>query len=201
MIQRYPFHGGVTYVDDETGLTSVGYYPYYETEFVARKYGLFRSLVDELELWPDVDAMKEVKLWIDDCRDLPDSEWLLARTSDQAIDIIKHSGMPDVISFDHDLGGDDTAMKVVHFIINSWLSKTLEMPKNFQYFVHSANPVGAENIRGLMENFLTLIRQERKISQEEMDKDVEYLRSVGKDVQADLLEECNNIYSGIFERG
>ena len=94
------------------------------------------------------------KLWIDDCRDRPDASWLLVRTSDQAIDIIKHSGMPDMISFDHDLGGDDTAMKVVHFIINSWLDKTLEIPKNFEYFVHSANPVGADNIRGTMDRFL-----------------------------------------------
>ena len=45
------FSCGVTYVDDETGLTSVGYYPAYETELIARKYGLFRSLVDELGLW------------------------------------------------------------------------------------------------------------------------------------------------------
>lgn len=160
MIQRYPFHGGVTYVDDETGLTSVGYYPAYETELIARKYGLFRSLVDELGLWPELHDMKEVKLWIDDCRDQPDPSWILARTSDQAIDIIKHSGMPDMISFDHDLGGDDTAMKVVHFIINSWLDKTLEMPKNFEYLVHSANPVGAENIRGTMDRFLQEIHNE-----------------------------------------
>ena len=160
MTQRYPFYGGVTYVDDETGLTSVGYYPVHETELTARKYGLFRSLVDELGLWPELHNMEEVKLWIDDCRDQPDASWILARTSDQAIDIIKHSGMPDVISFDHDLGGDDTAMNVVYFIINSWLDKTLEIPKNFEYLVHSANPVGAENIRGAMDRFLQEIRNE-----------------------------------------
>ena len=48
MIQRYPFYGGVTYVDDETGLTSVGYYPIHETELTARKYGLFRPMLGKL---------------------------------------------------------------------------------------------------------------------------------------------------------
>lgn len=61
MIQRYPFHGGVTYVDDEAGLTSVGYYPAYETELIARKYGSFRSLVDDLGLWPELHNMKKEK--------------------------------------------------------------------------------------------------------------------------------------------
>lgn len=58
------------------------------------------------------------------------------------------------------LRGDDTAMKVVHFIINSWLDKTLEIPKNFEYVVHSANPVGAENIRGAMDRFLQEVNSE-----------------------------------------
>lgn len=106
--------------------------------------------------------MNNTKLWIDDCRNPPNDSWIIARTSKQAMDSIKHFGIPNVISFDHDLGGDDTAMNVVHFIVNEWLNNTINIPKNFEYFVHSANPVGADNIRGLMNNFLDFVNSNTK---------------------------------------
>ena len=96
------------------------------------------------------------KLWIDDLRDPPDNRWVVAVTLEEAIDFIRDYGLPDVISFDHDLGGEDITMRVVHFIVESYLDGKLEVPDGFLFRVHSANVVGAENIRSLMTNFLEM---------------------------------------------
>lgn len=97
-----------------------------------------------------------MKLFIDDLRNAPDSTWVVARTSDDAIAIIAE-GIPQVISFDHDLGGLDTAMKVVNFIMESVLDGYLVFPIEFLFTVHSANPVGAENITVKMNNLLNFV--------------------------------------------
>lgn len=55
------------------------------------------------------------------------------------------------ISFDHDLGEDATGYDCAKYLVNFCLDYNLNLPKNF--FVHSANPVGAENIRMLLNNF------------------------------------------------
>ncbi len=51
------------------------------------------------------------------------------------------------VSFDHDLGGDDTSRPVVIWMIEN----------NFRfdnYHVHSANPVGAQWLTGMIERYL-----------------------------------------------
>lgn len=97
------------------------------------------------------------KLYIDDIR-TPSDDWIIARSSKDAIAWISRKGMPDFISFDHDLGGSDTAMAVVHWIIETTLNGHLIIPGNFDFHVHSMNPVGAENIRKTMKKFLEHIR-------------------------------------------
>lgn len=97
-----------------------------------------------------------MKLFIDDLRNAPDSTWVVARTSDDAIAIIAE-GIPQVISFDHDLGGDDTAICVVNFIIEAVLDGLFRFPENFTFNVHSANPVGAANITGKMNGILNFM--------------------------------------------
>lgn len=98
------------------------------------------------------------KLFLDDERYPVDNSWMIARSSDAAIALCKEYGFPNYISFDHDLGGDDTSIKFIHWMINETLNsiasggKVLPFPKT--YFVHSQNPVGAENIRGLMNSFI-----------------------------------------------
>lgn len=55
-----------------------------------------------------------VKLWIDDLRPAP-AGWTWVKTSADALVVVR-SGLVQEISFDHDLGGDDTAMPVARFI-------------------------------------------------------------------------------------
>lgn len=94
------------------------------------------------------------KLFLDDLRDPPGDDFVVARTSCEAIDIVSRRGMPGLISFDHDLGGDDTAIVFINAIIEKVLDRELIFPNGFSYRIHSANPVGSENIRSKMDCIL-----------------------------------------------
>jgi len=94
------------------------------------------------------------KLFIDDERFPATDDWVIVRSSQEAIAMIIEYGMPHFISFDHDLGGEDTAIRVIRWIIDSFLDGNLEIHPDFDFYVHSQNPIGAENIRKLMSGFL-----------------------------------------------
>lgn len=95
-----------------------------------------------------------LKLWIDDIREPPDETWEWVTTSEAAIATLKffksenfHRFAREAVSFDHDLGGDDTSRPVVIWMIEN----------NFKfnnYNVHSANPVGVEWLNGMIERYL-----------------------------------------------
>lgn len=94
------------------------------------------------------------KLFIDDERFPATDDWVIVRSSQEAIAMIIEYDMPYFISFDHDLGGEDTAIRVIRWIIESFLDGNLEIHPDFDFYVHSQNPIGAENIRKLMTGFL-----------------------------------------------
>lgn len=88
-------------------------------------------------------------MYIDDVR-TPDNSWVVVRSSNEALEYIKNNGMPEFISFDHDLGGDDTTMVFLRKLVNSvWNGN--DAPPN--YYVHSANPVGKLNIISFMDSW------------------------------------------------
>jgi hypothetical protein len=94
-------------------------------------------------------------LFIDDIRAPPSDKWVVARSSAEAIALLEQRGCPAKMSFDHDLGGDDTAMVVARWLINTDLDASGRyIPDPFEFAVHSANPVGAANLRGLLESYL-----------------------------------------------
>lgn len=95
------------------------------------------------------------KLYIDDLRTPKSEDWLIARDSFAAINLMQQHGCPALISFDHDLGGEDTAMVVVKWMIECDLDcDGAFIPDDFQFNVHSANPVGVKNIEGLLGGYL-----------------------------------------------
>jgi hypothetical protein len=101
------------------------------------------------------------RFFIDDERFPPDdgNEWEIFRTSQDAIHEME-DGCPSFISFDHDLGGDDTAMAVVDWMINTDLDmQGGYIPKDFSFYVHSQNSVGRENIERKLSRYL-LFRSE-----------------------------------------
>jgi len=95
-------------------------------------------------------------MYIDDIR-TPQKEYdVITRSSVETEEYLIRNGCPTHISFDHDLGGDDTAMRIVKFIIEMDLDMDSNwIPDNFTYNVHSANPVGAANIEGYLKSYLT----------------------------------------------
>ena len=96
-------------------------------------------------------------LFLDDERFPPiaspgNRRWVIARNSDEAISLVKQLGIPDFISFDHDLGGTDTGMVFLHRLICLTMDYKTEFPR--EYYVHSQNPVGRANITALFDSFL-----------------------------------------------
>jgi hypothetical protein len=90
-------------------------------------------------------------LYLDDLRIPPaDRDWIICRSTDEALSTIAEQGLPAFISFDHDLGGDDTSMVFLRRLVNElWDGGT--PPPSYQ--VHSANPVGVQNIVSFMESW------------------------------------------------
>ncbi len=100
--------------------------------------------------------MSKKFLWLDDERPKPDRVWDTVRSYNEFIDYITVEGVPDVISFDHDLGtgltGYDCAM---------WLVTNDVDISDCDWRVHSENPVGAENIRVLLVNWTKYCNKRR----------------------------------------
>lgn len=95
-------------------------------------------------------------LYIDDIRPAPDDRWIVVRTYDEAIAFIEeHGSKIELISLDHDLGdtnipertGYDIALHIVAMKFDN-------KPVPLSYQVHSANPVGAMRIAGVIERYL-----------------------------------------------
>ena len=102
-------------------------------------------------------------LFIDDERFPPDDgrAWQIARNQTEVASLIKELGPPSFISFDHDLGdeeptGYDIAKKLVAGDLGELEGTEFErgLPTDFSFYVHSQNPVGAENIRLLLDGYL-----------------------------------------------
>jgi hypothetical protein len=86
--------------------------------------------------------------------------WVIARSSEEAKSLTKAHGCPSFIAFDHDLGGDDTSMDYVHWLIDHDINMNGTLiPKDFDYLIHSANPIGKENINSLLTSYLTFREQ------------------------------------------
>lgn len=98
-----------------------------------------------------------VKLFLDDLRDPPDTGWIVVRSFDECTEYLWENGIPDVISFDHDLGIGPTGYDVAKWIIEKNLDGKLDIPENFSYYIHSANPIGKKNIQTLLDNFMKMI--------------------------------------------
>lgn len=93
-------------------------------------------------------------------------EWDIVRSYDEFVRYIDRNGMPDMVSFDHDLADEHyaptgisydeftekTGYHCMQWMINYIIdNKIKKLP---HVLVHSANPVGAENIERLWTNFI-----------------------------------------------
>lgn len=94
-----------------------------------------------------------MKLYIDDIRNPKSNDWKIVRSSDDAIKFIENNGMVDYISFDHDLGGDDTSMIFIKWLINKDIDEDI-IKENFDWFIHSDNIPGSENIDSILNCYM-----------------------------------------------
>lgn len=98
------------------------------------------------------------KLFIDDERYPVDDSFIIVRSSKQAIDCVNTNGFPSFISFDHDLGSDDTSIVFIRFLVDKLIDNELTIPDDFDFYVHSQNPVGKKNIENWMVSILKEFR-------------------------------------------
>jgi hypothetical protein len=93
-----------------------------------------------------------IRIWLDDERTPRFEGWVWVKTSASAIEFLsalQETGAEyEIISFDHDLGGDDTSRRVMNLIIENEFFPTSEV------FVHSANPIGKSWLRGTAERYM-----------------------------------------------
>jgi hypothetical protein len=100
------------------------------------------------------------KLFLDDVRELahvhPGEDptgWQVCRSFREATEAVAR-GWPSHVSFDHDLGENvPSGMDFARFLVELDLLMG-QMPEGFTFSVHSANPPGAANIQGLLDNYL-----------------------------------------------
>lgn len=97
------------------------------------------------------------KMYIDDIRNPPEGDdWIIFRDSESALDFLqKNLNNVEMISFDHDLGGDDTTRIVASFLEEKayWEGKKLKIKTK----VHSANPVGKAWLQKALDRSTDLI--------------------------------------------
>lgn len=120
-------------------------------------------------------------LYLDDIRTIsPEYGATIVRNFEDFKSYIIDNGIPDIISFDHDLGEDiakykyengilskrqariekrnsKTGLDCANWLINYCIDNNLKLNK---VFVHSANVVGAENIISVINNFKEFCEQD-----------------------------------------
>jgi hypothetical protein len=91
------------------------------------------------------------KLYLDDVRNPKTEGWTIVRNYDEFVKYINENGLPDEISFDHDLGENTkTGYDCAKWFCEYCWGNGLPIPNDN---VHSANPVGRDNIIQILKSF------------------------------------------------
>lgn len=122
--------------------------------------------------------MTTYNLILDDCRDETmcfnatgdriylDLNWVIVKNYNEFVDYITENSMPNRISFDHDISDfiDVDGEKVersgktcAEWLVNYCLDNNVNLPD--EYYVHSSNPGGAENIIKYLDNFKKFLNE------------------------------------------
>ena len=97
-----------------------------------------------------------MRLWVDDVRPAPDG-WEWCKTSAEAILFLKNWYV-DIISLDHDLGGNDTGYKVLVYIEYQVAIEGESAP---MIEIHTANPVARERMQATVTSINAFDRQNK----------------------------------------
>lgn len=97
--------------------------------------------------------MRKFYLYLDDLREKP---WYFDKKVvdyDSFVEFVKNQGKNIIswhISFDHDLGEGKNGYDCAKFLVEWCVENGFKVPT---YEIHSANPVGADNIRSVFETY------------------------------------------------
>ncbi|PTX62777.1 hypothetical protein C8N46_102177 [Kordia periserrulae] len=86
-------------------------------------------------------------------------DFVIVRTYEKFVAHIKANGLPKYISFDNDLGlNADGDVAEDGYAAAKWLvyHSGLDI-RNLEFYVHSANPVAAKQIEGLLTNYINYL--------------------------------------------
>lgn len=108
------------------------------------------------------------KLFLDDIR-TPEmvydknlaKDFIVVRNYADFVKCIEQNGLPKFISFDNDLGLDENG-KIARdgYAAAKWLVYESGFDlRDLEFKVHSANPVAAEQIRGLLNNYIKFLKE------------------------------------------
>lgn len=93
-------------------------------------------------------------LWVDDQARDPETPkrhapegFVVATSSQEAMDIVDDLGPPDFMDLDHDLGGDDKVITFLNYLFELYPDNPPD------YRVHSENVEGQKNIISFMESW------------------------------------------------
>lgn len=96
------------------------------------------------------------KLWVDDIRQPPSDEWTIARSFHEAIVKLELIDFQEV-SLDHDIASFYGNREMTGHDIVNWLVQRKMDGKHVPPIikVHSANPVGVDNMEALIDRYLS----------------------------------------------
>jgi hypothetical protein len=115
-------------------------------------------------------------LFLDDIREpkdvtwikLPEVDWFIVRNYKEFVDSIKKKGLPQMVSFDHDLAPEHYAFnnsnnsdEPTGYDCAKWLVEFCQCHhKQFpQYYIHSMNPAGVKNIDSYIKSYKKVVEK------------------------------------------
>lgn len=91
--------------------------------------------------------------------------WTIVRSYDEFVATVEKQGIPDIISYDHDLAdehyapetwnpeGEESYLEKTGLHCARYLLEKLDGTKHPEYIIHSMNPVGSRNIQNAIEDY------------------------------------------------
>ena len=136
----------------------------------------YRLFLDDIRMPSDVFGYIKNQIYLND-------DWVIVRNYNEFVQHIEdswlHDAFPSKISFDHDLAEEHyrpsmfndkekynayyvgfqekTGMDCAKWLINFCMDNKLLMP---EYYIHSMNPVGGQNILSILTNYKKLNEKE-----------------------------------------
>lgn len=94
------------------------------------------------------------KMFLDDERFPVGENWIIVRSVAEAQDYVEKNGAPRYVSFDNDLGENMPEGRMFAAWLVDQDLNTGFLPLDFDFYVHSQNPIAKNAIEGLMSSYL-----------------------------------------------